>query len=77
MLLFVRGGCSFCKGLPTRKDLQVFEVSGPTGAPTITLGDSQIPLPPEIWALPALKDGNTVIMGPAPILEHLEKHPEA
>lgn len=53
--------------------LTIFEVSQTSQGPKIMVEGVLIPVPAEIRGLPALKDGNTIIMGKNLVREHLEK----
>jgi len=73
MLLFVRKGCDFCHGLPKVDGLLTFEVSQTSQGPRMMVDGHLIPVPAEIRGLPALKDGNAIIMGKRLVKEHLER----
>jgi hypothetical protein len=77
MLLFVRKGCDFCKGLPKVGGLTTFEVSQTPQGPKIMVEGVLVPLPAEIRGLPALKDENTIVMGKNLVRDHLEKKAKA
>ena len=73
MLLFVRKGCDFCKGLPVVRDLKIFEVSQTSKGPMMMVEGKLIPGPEHVRGLPALLVGTELTMGKTLVRERLEK----
>ncbi len=73
MLLFVRKGCDFCKGLPALSGLKVLEVSQTSQGPKMMVEGVLVPVPPEVRGLPALLVGHELIMGKNFVKERIAK----
>lgn len=73
MTLFVREDCKFCDKVKDIKSITLLTVKSKETGPMVDLGDTMLPLPPQITGLPALLDGSHLFIGEQPILEHLNK----
>jgi hypothetical protein len=73
MLLFVRKGCDFCKGLPKLAGLQVLEVSQTPRGPQMMVEGMMVPVPAHVKGLPALLIGHELIMGKNFVKDRINK----
>lgn len=73
MLLFVRKGCDFCKGLPQVSGLKILEVSQTSSGPKMMIDGVLVDVPPTVKGLPALLLGHELVMGKNFVRERLNK----